>query len=132
VNKHVLGVSYTRAEVIEMYGEQFVTPFPPRPSKPCVEDAAQFDENHQQTYATIAAKIQELNQDPIQVWACGSRVKGYWWTPEEDPRKRGSDWDIWTNAKTLPDKQEISKDLPGVRVDWTFGANPPAKAVRVF
>jgi hypothetical protein len=127
MNKHSLGVTYTPAEVILMYGEDYFKR-KPRPVKPRIQDFSQFDNNHKETYTMIATKIQAVNQEPIQAWACGSRVKGYWWTPEEDPSKRGSDWDIWTNAKVLPDK----KDFPEVRIDWTTGKNPPTHSVRVF
>lgn len=132
MRKHSLGVIYTPAEIEEMYGKEFFKKPPQRPIKLKITNASQFDAEHQQTYAVIAAKIQEKNIEPVQVWACGSRVHGYWWTPEEDPSNKGSDWDIWTDAKVRPDKKEIVQDLPGVRIDWTTGKNPPTHAVRVF
>lgn len=130
--KHTIGVNYTREEVIAMYGEEFFAPKVPRPIKPKIKDFSEFDDQHMNVFSTIARLVQDADDKPIECWAFGSRVRGDWMLPEEDPKGRGSDWDVFTTATTLPNANMLeSAGLSGVRVDFRTGNIPPKEAVKI-
>lgn len=129
--KHQIGVEYTRAQVVAMYGEEFFF-VPPRPVKPRITVFAEFDAIHQQTYLSLAEFLRKYTGHPVQCWAFGSRIAGRWMLPEEDPTGRGSDWDICTTATHVPTKNEFdAAGFSGIRIDCRGGGKPPRDAVAI-
>lgn len=130
--KHELKKSYTYEEILDMYGEEFFRRVPPRPSKQKIQTHEDFDQHHKDIYSKIVFALEQANGGFVEVWAFGSRVRGNWMLPEEDPKGGGSDWDVFTTATTLPDANMLeSAGLSDIRIDFRKGGIPPKEAVRV-
>lgn len=95
------------------------------PQKPKISNFFEFDEETQSVYIKIYNILKEKNPDQnFDVWATGSRVKGYWRTKEEaeqialkyNKKIKYSDYDFCTNAKNIPDINVLSSII-GEKVD---------------
>jgi len=133
-DKHILYKEYTSFELISLYGDGFFKRGTPRPSKPCVTDYNGFDDDHKAVYEKMSSLLATLNGSKVPAWAFGSRVSGRWMTKEEDPKGKGSDWDIFVNTGTIvPDKVVLSEfGLGNIRVDFRFGKIIPPNGVKLL
>ncbi len=125
--------NYTPRELEQMYGPNWRTlfnlDFIPYPQKPIINSFEEFDPKTKTIYSQIYDYVLELNPGAVpEVYATGSRVKGYWRTPEEaqelsikyNRRVKVSDYDYWTPAKNKPTSEQFLNRL-GVRVDFNRG-----------
>ena len=120
---------YTVKELKELLGDDWlnklgVVRVPKPKNKPVITNFSEFDNETKQVYLGIYNILKDKN-DNFKMWATGSRVKGNWRTKEESDEmviKYGlkhvkySDYDFHTDAKNLPNIQDIS-DMLKVKVD---------------
>lgn len=77
----------------------------------------QFPKATAAIYSGIYKMLKERNNDPFELYAVGSRVKGTWQTEEEVEENpmpgacKYSDYDFWTDAKNIPTSEEFVKTL---------------------
>lgn len=125
-----IGKTYSENDLEVMYGPNWrsilkLDPIP-RLVKPIIDDFKDFDSENKSIFIKIHDYIQELNPDLYyRVYACGSRVKGYWKTIEEAKALsiqygrpvKPSDYDYWTLAPNKPTKELFYERL-NVVVDF--------------
>tara|TARA_R110000868_G_scaffold54673_2_gene170650 strand:+ start:1480 stop:1974 length:495 start_codon:yes stop_codon:yes gene_type:complete len=122
--------TYTFAELKELMGEEFISKFgkgiPRVINKKIIEKYSDFDKDTKAIYKGIydLIKAKNPNQD-FELYATGSRIKGYWRTIEEADalalqygfKAKYSDYDCTTNAINKPTKEDYLKAL-NVAVDY--------------
>jgi len=115
---------YTLEEITELGPPGFKRYFTPRSyqSHPTISDCSEFSEREREVFGAITSVIRRANplQRGLKCWAIGSRVTGKWRTREQSemfaaegwPLKY-SDWDVATNANTLPSREALAAALAG-------------------
>jgi hypothetical protein len=121
-----IGKNYTEKELFDIYGPFWMkklnlSKIPVIKNKKEVFNFQDFEEESKEVYIKIKAYIQQYNQNQkINLWATGSRVKGSWKTREEadqlakdynTKKIKYSDYDFLTDAKFLPSNRDIERFL---------------------
>jgi len=114
-------------------GKGFFKRSSPRPSKPIISKYAELDQNHKIVYDKLILALESVNKPGILAYAFGSRVSGRWWSKEEDPRGKGSDWDIFVESGTAIPSKEVLSDfgLGDIVVDVRAGKILPPNGVKL-
>lgn len=121
--------NYTAKDLQEIYGPDWYIKLGfdkvDYPKKQKINSFEEFDQETKNIYLNIFNILKGKNptQD-FNIWACGSRVRGYWRTKEEAETMASqhnrpvkySDYDFCTDAKNVPSNDYIS-GLVGVKVD---------------
>jgi hypothetical protein len=115
---------YTLEEITELSPPGLKRYFTPRSyqAHPTISDRCEFSEREREVFRAITTAIRRVNplQRGLKCWAIGSRVTGKWRTREQSemfaaegwPLKY-SDWDVATNAETLPSREDLAAALKG-------------------
>lgn len=133
-----LGKNYSLNELVEAFGPEWrqvlgLHRIPIVKNKPEIFSFDDFNDKDKEIYLKILSCVTEHNNEPISVYAYGSRITGTWKTREEAEqmsvkyglkRVKYSDYDFVTDAKVLPPNSDISQCVgEGVVVDGFKVAN---------